>query len=216
MRPLTDTTPKCLLQAGGKPLIGWHLERLRAAGYGDIVINHAWLGEQIEARIGEGRAYGVRVRYSAEGTALETAGGIAKALALIDDRIFVVVNGDIFTDFDFAGLAAPTASMRSNGTLAHLVLVDNPPHNPRGDFGLKDDFVTLDDQPLYTFCGIGVYRRELFDCIEPGTRAALGPLLRQVIARGAVSGCKHDGYWLDVGTPQRLDQADRWAKEHGR
>lgn len=214
MRPLTDSTPKCLLLAGGKPLIAWHLEALRAAGCHRIVINHAWLGEQIEASIGDGARFGVRVRYSPEGTALETAGGIAKALALVDATSFMVVNGDIFTDFDFSALQSTLAEMAGAkaGTLAHLVLVSNPSHNPRGDFGLRDGRVNLDDAARLTYCGIGVYRRELFKDIVPGTRAALAPLLRVAIAQGRVSGHRHEGMWLDVGTPERLALADQIAK----
>ncbi len=218
MRPLTDHTPKCLLQAGGKSLVQWHVEHLSSAGYADIVINHAWLGEQIEASIGDGSRFGACIRYSAEGTALETAGGIAKALSLFRNRAFIVVNGDILTDYDFAQLASTSDAMQTSAEspLAHLVLVDNPAHNQKGDFALENDRVTVHSAPSHTFSGIGVYRRELFDAISPGTRAALGPLLKQCIARGQVTGRKYDGLWLDVGTPERLAQADRIAMERFR
>ncbi|MFN0313857.1 MAG: N-acetylmuramate alpha-1-phosphate uridylyltransferase MurU [Burkholderiales bacterium] len=212
MRPLTDRTPKCLLQAGGKPLIQWHIEALRAAGFGEIAINHAWLGGQIEAYLGGGERFGVRIRYSSEGTALETAGGIAKALSLLDGESFVVVNGDIFTDFDFASLLPKTAAPALPSTSAHLVLVSNPAHNAKGDFALEGERVLSTPAPPYTFSGIGVYRRSFFANIVPGTRAALGPLLKQAIARGEITGCKYDGLWLDVGTPERLAQADVLAR----
>lgn len=218
MRPLTDHTPKCLLEAGGKPLIEWHIAGLRHAGYEDIVINHAWLGEQIEQRIGDGRRLGVRIRYSAEGTALETAGGIAKALTLLREDVFTVVNGDIFTDFPFASLPRTVAALQapSLNTRAHLILVDNPDHHRNGDFALNGQQVTLQNGPLLTFSGIGVYHRALFDGIAAGTRAALGPLLKQVIARGEVTGARHAGLWLDVGTPERLAQADGIARASAR
>lgn len=214
MRPLTDHTPKCLLEAGGRPLIEWHIDALRKAGYEDIVINHAWLGDQIEARIGDGTRLGVRIRYSAEGTALETAGGIAKALVLLREEVFTVVNGDIFTDFDFSRLPRTGAALTALGSAvrAHLVLVDNPEHHPVGDFVLRDTLIGLDGTPRLTFSGIGVYHRRMFDAITPGTRAALGPLLKQVIARGEAHGIRHSGLWLDVGTPERLAQADRIAR----
>lgn len=213
MRPLTDHTPKCLLEAGGKSLIQWHIDALRAAGYEDIVINHAWLGEQIERRIGTGDGQGVRIRYSAEGSALETAGGIAKALPLLRDDVFTVVNGDIFTDFDFTRLSRPATLLAQahSSARAHLVLVSNPAHHLKGDFSLRGTDVTLEGSPTFTFSGIGVYHRRLFDNIVPGTRAALGPLLKQAIARNEVGGTFHDGLWLDVGTPERLALADGLA-----
>ena len=136
MRPLTDRMPKVLLEVGGKPLVQWHVEKLHSAGCERIVINHAWLGEQIEQRLGDGSRFGFRIVYSPEAQALETAGGIAKALPLIGDEPFVVVNGDVFTDFDFAGLLPRLRRLAADGLLAHLVLVDNPPHHPAGDFAL--------------------------------------------------------------------------------
>lgn len=202
MRPFTDHTPKPLLPVGGKPLLQWHVEALVAAGLCDIVINHAWLGVQIEAALGDGRHLGAVIRYSAEGdTALETGGGIFKALPLLGDAPFVVVNADIMTDYPFARLPANPAG------LAHLVLVPNPPHHPRGDFHLSHDQVTAEDEPRLTFSGIGVYHPDLFRGQQPG-RFPLAPLLRQAMAANRVSGELHAGRWVDVGTPERLTQAE--------
>ncbi len=211
MRPLTDATPKPLLKAGGKPLIEWHIERLAQAGFRELVINHAHLGTQIEAALGDGSRYGVSLRYSPEAEALETAGGIAQALPLLGDRPFVVVNGDIFCDYDFARLRPRLEHLAAAGPsalMAHLVLVDNPPHYPGGDFALAQGQVAAAGRHLLTFSGIGVYRPELFAGIAPGEKAKLAPLLRQQIAAGRVSGEHFPGYWLDVGTPQRLDELD--------
>lgn len=205
MRPLTDHTPKPLLPAGGKPLIVHHLERLAAAGLCDIVINHAHLGRQIEAALRDGGAFGVRIRYSPEGKALETGGGIFRALPLLGPDPFLVLNGDVWTDIDFAGLQlAP-------GDLAHLILVDNPPHHPVGDFALHDGRVLADGQdgaPRLTFSGVGVYHPGLFAGCTPGA-FPLAPLLRSAMARRLVSGSHHRGAWIDIGTPQRLAELDR-------
>lgn len=208
MRPLTDTTPKPLLEVGGKPLIVWHLERLARAGFHDIVINHAHLGEQIEARLGNGAQWGLSIEYSAEGTALETAGGIAHALDLLGPVPFLVVNGDTYTDIDFAGLrqALPSESQ------ALLVLVDNPPQHPAGDFVLRDGQVLSDGAPRLTFSGTAVYRPELFADVPRGQSAKLAPLLRGVIAAGKVSAVHHRGIWHDIGTPQRLHELDQQLK----
>lgn len=208
MRPLTDHTPKPLLQAGGKPLIVWHIERLVRAGITDLVINHAHLGDQIEQALGDGGRFGATIRYSNEGTALETAGGIAFALHLLGDQPFAVVNGDIWCDYDFSRLPALAAQMQRSRDAMHLVLVDNPEHHPNGDFGLHDSRVT-DTAPKLTFSGIGLYRPALFAGIQRGTKAPLAPLLREQIALGKVSGERHRGTWVDVGTPQRLDELDR-------
>ena len=203
MRPLTDRTPKPLLPVAGKPLIVWHLERLARAGLVRIVINLAYLGEHIEALLGDGEAWGLEIRYSSEPPgALETAGGIAQALPLLGDEPFLVVNGDIYCDFDFAGLPALGA-----GDLAHLVLVDNPAHHRQGDFALDSNRVANDGQRL-TFAGIGVYRPQLFAAIAAGERATLAPLLTQAIGAGRVSGQIHRGRWVDVGTPERLAALD--------
>lgn len=202
MRPLTDHTPKPLLPVAGKPLIVWHLERLARAGFRDIVINHAHLGDQVEALLGAGDAWGLRIRYSAEPEgALETAGGIANALPLLGDAPFLVVNGDIFCDWDF---------MRARGTdaLAHLVLVANPSHHPAGDFSLADGKVSAGGTATFTFSGIGIYRPELFAGIVRGQPAKLAPLLRGAIEAGQVRGEYHAGRWVDVGTPERLAALD--------
>jgi MurNAc alpha-1-phosphate uridylyltransferase len=215
MRPLTDHTPKPLLQAGGKPLIAWHIERLVRAGITDLVINHAHLGTQIEQVLGDGNRFGARIRYSDEGTALETAGGIAFALPLLGNEPFAVVNGDIYCDYDFSHLPALAERMQNSQDSIHLVLVDNPAHHPNGDFGLQEGRVlTLPPSPFslprsYTFSGIGVYRPSLFASITRGTKAPLAPLLREQIALGKASGEHHRGIWVDVGTPQRLDELDK-------
>lgn len=208
MRPLTDHTPKPLLQAGGKPLIVWHIERLVRAGVTELVINHAHLGRQIEQALGDGGRFGAAIRYSDEGTALETAGGIAFALHLFGDQPFAVVNGDVYCDYDFAHLKPRAAALANSADLAHLVLVNNPAHHPEGDFGLHDARVT-DVPPKLTFSGIGLYKPVLFAGIQRGTKAPLGPLLREQIARGKVGGEHHRGMWVDVGTPQRLDELDK-------
>jgi MurNAc alpha-1-phosphate uridylyltransferase len=214
MRPLTDHTPKPLLQAGGKPLIVWHIERLVQAGITELVINHAHLGVQIEQVLGDGSRYGARIRYSDEGTALETAGGIAYALHLLGEQPFAVVNGDIWCDYDFTQLPQRAAALAGSNDIAHLVLVDNPPQHPNGDFGLNENRVLAlppSSSPLpgsYTFSGIGLYKLELFAGIPRGHRAALAPLLREQIAAGRVSGEYHTGRWVDVGTPQRLAELD--------
>jgi MurNAc alpha-1-phosphate uridylyltransferase len=204
LRPLTDRTPKPLLAVGGKPLIVWHIERLVRAGLREIVINHAWLGEQIEAALGDGSAYGASVTYSPEPIALETAGGIAQALPALGKGPFVVVNGDIFTDFDFAALAGA----RLGATLAHLVLIDNPAHHPDGDFVLEGKRVSDAGAPRLTFSGIGLYQPALFDAVAPGTRAPLAPLLRAAMRRNLVTGSHYRGRWVDVGTAERLDALD--------
>ncbi|MDD5057032.1 MAG: nucleotidyltransferase family protein [Sideroxydans sp.] len=214
MRPLTDHTPKPLLQAGGKPLIVWHIERLVRAGITELVINHAHLGAQIEQALGDGSKFGASIHYSDEGIALETAGGIANALPLLGSDIFAVVNGDTFCDYDFARLPELAAQMQRNQDSAHLVLVDNPEHNLKGDFCLDQHRITPPpsipnpQSALLTFSGIGLYQPALFAHIPRGTKAPLAPLLREQIALGKVGGEHHHGIWIDVGTPQRLQQLD--------
>ena len=208
MRPLTYHLPKPLLQAGGKPLIVWHIERLVRAGITDLVINHAHLGAQIEKTLGGGSKFGATIKYSDEGTALETAGGIAFALSLLGNEPFAVVNGDIYCDYDFGNLPKLAAQMQRSQDIIHLVLVDNPEHHPAGDFGLQGMRVT-NTAPKFTFSGIGLYQPELFAHIARGTKAPLAPLLREQIALGKVSGEHHQGIWVDVGTPQRLDELDK-------
>lgn len=212
MRPLTDHTPKPLLQAGGKALIVWQIEKLVAAGFSRIVINHAHLGSQIEAALGRGEQFGASIHYSAETPpALETAGGIAKALPLLGDQPFAVVNGDVYCEFDYRGLAERIQQLDAHD-LGHLVLVDNPAHNPAGDFGLQQQRVAS-NEPRYTFSGLGVYRPALFAEVPPEQPAKLAPLLRQAIARQQLSGEYTATYWLDVGTPERLQQLDHYLKE---
>lgn len=201
MRPLTEHTPKPLLQVGGKALIEYHIESLIAAGIEEIVINHAWLGEQIEKTLGSGERFGINLRYSAEGNALETAGGIIRALPLLGD-IFIALNADIWTDYPLGELPD------SPEGLAHLVMVDNPPHHTQGDFALQDGRLNVEASPRLTFSGIGVYRAELFAGLTDGVRP-LGPLLRKAMQAGKVSGEHYHGQWMDVGTPERLAELDR-------
>lgn len=208
MRPLTDTVPKPLLEVGGRSLLARHVDALVAAGIRDIVINHAWLGERIEAALGDGSALGARIRYSPEATALETAGGVANALPLLGDAPFVVVNGDIFCDFDFRLAAGIAARMRATDLLAWCVLVANPPHHPEGDFGIDGDRLLEDGSERWTFAGIGVYAPALFAGIEPGAAAPLAPLLRAAARRDRAGATIHRGRWTDVGTPQRLARLD--------
>jgi len=198
MRPLTDHTPKPLLQVGGKPLIAWHLERLAQAGFKEVVINHAHLGAQIEAALGDGAQWSLHIEYSPEITALETAGGIANALPLLGGEPFLVVNGDVFTDMDFAQIRlAPEA-------LAHLVLIDNPPQHSQGDFVFEDGTIKADGVTKLTFSGVGIYHPELFAGIKRGEAAKLAPLLRQAIAENKASAEYFQGVWHDIGTPERL------------
>jgi N-acetyl-alpha-D-muramate 1-phosphate uridylyltransferase len=213
MRPLTDTCPKPLLQAGEKPLIVWQIERLAAAGVETIVINHAWLGEQIEAALGDGSRWGVQLRYSAETEALETAGGIAQALPLIEERgepaVFVAVSGDVFCDFDYGVLAAHAAGLAASDQPGmHLVMVPNPRFHPTGDFALNNGKLTLDGTPRYTFGNIGVYDTRMFRDLAPGTRRALTPYYRETIAARRASGELYEGRWENVGTPEQLKALD--------
>jgi len=208
MRPLTEHTPKPLLRVGGRCLIEYHLQALARAGIVEVVINHSWLGQQIVDYLGDGQRYGVQLQYSAEGDPpLETAGGIVQALPLLGEAPFVLVNGDIWTDYDFASLPAVPAG------LAHLVLVDNPPHHPRGDFALETDTLSIQGK-LLTYSGVGVYTAELFAGLEPGVRP-LAPLLRTAIERSQISGEHYHGQWWDIGTPERLQQLDRYLQETG-
>lgn len=214
MRPLTDTCPKPLLKVGSEPLIGWHLRRLKAAGIEEIVINHAWLGQQIEETLGNGAAYGVSIAYSAEGAqGLETAGGIATALPLLGEEPFLVINGDVLTDIDFTLASAQAAKLSAEQRLAYLWLVQNPAHNPKGDFVLQTDGVVLSTGAgeALTFSGMGVYHPALFHDTPPKQAAKLAPLLRAAMEAGKVQGVKHEGLWLDVGTVERLAEAERLA-----
>lgn len=201
MRPLTDHTPKPLLPVAGRPLIEHTIRQLVSAGFTDIVINHAHLGQQIEDTLGDGHQFGARLRYSPEGEqALETAGGIINALPLLGNDVFLVVNGDIATDFPYSELKNRKVD------LAHLILVDNPEHHAGGDFGLSDGgLVTEKNDQSFTFSGIGLYRPELFQGLSAGIRK-LGPLLREAIANQRVTGQKYSGFWMDIGTKERLEQ----------
>lgn len=203
MRPLTLTTPKPLVRAGGVPLIEYHLRALVRAGFKDIVINHAWLGQQIEDYLGDGSRFGVSIHFSPEGEPLETGGGIFRALPLLGDEAFLVVNGDIWTDYDFSALRRPLDG------LAHLVLVDNPEHHPGGDFLLADgqihDGGAAADK--LTYSGIAVLNPRLFEgCLDGAFK--LAPLLRKAMAEGQVSGEHLKGHWVDVGTHERLAQVE--------
>jgi MurNAc alpha-1-phosphate uridylyltransferase len=210
MRPLTDHTPKPLLPVAGKPLIAWHLERLAAAGFEQIVINHAHLGHMIEAALGNGEAWGVNIRYSAEGEgqALETGGGILRALPLLGDAPFLVLNGDVWSDIDMAGLGLHGAD------LAELVMVPNPAHHPDGDFALEHGRVRESGAEKLTFSGVGVYSPALFAGCQAGA-FPLAPLLRAAIRVDRVAGREHAGEWVDVGTPARLAWVERRVRGGG-
>lgn len=199
MRPLTDHTPKPLLPVAGKPIIEHTINQLILAGFNDIIINHAHLGQQIEDHLGNGQRYGASIHYSPEGSqGLETAGGIINALHFLGDEVFLVVNGDIATDFPFAELKSLSVD------LAHLVLVENPAHHPQGDFGLNNTGMVIENcTEKLTYSGIGLYRPELFGNIPAG-KSKLGPLLHQAIANRRVTGQRFAGFWMDIGTPERL------------
>ena len=198
MRPLTDTLPKPLVQVGGRALIEWHLQALARAGIREVVINLSWLAGKLQAALGDGRDFGVSISWSDEGPVpLETGGGIFRALPQLGPGPFLVVNADIWTDIDFGLLAlAPEAQ-------AHLVLIPNPAHHPRGDFGLEGDRVVLRESDRLTYSGVGVYRSEFFAGYTAG-RFPLLPLLNRAIAAGKVRGTVHRGQWCDVGTAERL------------
>ncbi len=202
LRPLTDHTPKPLLQVAGKPIIQHTIESLVKAGFSELVINLAYLGEQIESTLGDGSRFNAQLQYSYEGeTGLETAGGIIHALPLLGEGPFLVVNGDIVTDYPYQNLI--TRSIK----LAHLVLVPNPAHHQCGDFALCGDSVCSDGDPFYTFSGVGLYRAEMFFDREPG-RHPLAPILREAMMNTQVSGEIHEGFWMDMGTVERLRLAD--------
>lgn len=203
MRPLTDNTPKPLLKVGGKPLIEYHLDALSKAGFGRIIINHAHLGTQIETALGDGKRWGANIIYSPEPAgALETGGGIFNALPLLGTDNFIVVNGDIWSEYDYSILRCPVTS------LAHLVLIDNPTHNSTGDFSLMDGHAADTGEKRLTFAGIGAYRAELFATCNGGS-FSLTPLLRMAMAQNKVTAEHYGGRWVDVGTPQRLHTLDR-------
>ena len=206
LRPLTDTRPKPLLEAGGRTLIEWQVDALVRAGFADLVVNHAHLGSMIESTLGDGKRYGARIRYSPESPALETAGGIAKALALLEDRPFLVVAGDIHTDFDYASLHAPLESIACDFLThcAHWVLVDNPPWHARGDdMGIVDGRIVRGG-PRLTYASIGIYHPELFREIAPGTIQKLFPWAYRFADEGRVTGELYRGPWDNVGTAAQL------------
>ncbi len=200
MRPLTDHVPKPLLKVGGRCLIEYHLGALASAGIREIVINHAWLGAQIEQALGDGSHWGVEIRYSAEQEGLETGGGIFNALPLLGEQPFLVVNGDVWCNYPFHQLPVEPAA-----GLAHLVLVDSPPHHPEGDFVLQGGRVRLEGGPRLTYSGIAVCHPALFASCTPGI-FPLAPLLRSAITAEKVSGEHYRGRWVDVGTPERLHE----------
>jgi MurNAc alpha-1-phosphate uridylyltransferase len=210
MRPLSDTTPKPLLQAGGKPLIGWQIEALAKAGFRDIVVNAAHLQQKFVDALGDGRAYGVRLRWSFERTPLEVAGGIATALPLLPPGPALIVAGDVFTAFDYRSFRERAQAMARNATAAraHLVLVPNPPYHPDGDFALVDGRVALDGVPRQTYASIGVYDTALFRELPRGSPLKLLPYLERWIADGQVSGETFAGTWANVGSPADLAQLD--------
>lgn len=204
LRPLTLHTPKPLVRAAGVPLIEYHIRALAAAGFRELVINHAWLGQQIEDYLDDGAQFGVSIRYSPEGEPLETGGGIFRALPLLGDEPFLVVNGDIYCDYPFARL------QRLHDSLAHLVLVDNPAHHQGGDFSLQQGQVSesADAGKRLTYSGIAVLSPALFAECQPGA-FKLAPLLRQAMADNRVSGERFDGHWIDVGTHERLAEVEQ-------
>ena len=220
MRPLTDHTPKPLLQVGQHALIEWHLLKMAAAGITDIVINVAWLGERIQAHLQDGSRYGVSIRYSPEANALETAGGIKNALPLLGDEPFLIINGDVYTDWTPQLNSTIAASLTTQQVLAHVYLVDNPPHHPQGDFYYCPNSTLLLEAPpsvssqAYTYSGIGYYHPEFFHSVEQGSAAPLGPLLREHIHHQQVSACLHTGQWVDVGTPERLQALNQQLGEN--
>ena len=207
MRPLTDELPKPLLKVAGKMLIEYHLENLKAAHISEVVINHAWLGEKIEQALGDGSRYGLNIQYSPEVKALETAGGIINALPIVGNESFIVINGDIFCDYDISNLPSSISG------LAHLVLVNNPPHHPEGDFVLtKSGSVEQRGDSKQTFSGIGVYHPDLFKAYPDG-KLALGPVFRKAMDQHQVTGELFQGIWHDIGTPERLNELELYLSE---
>jgi MurNAc alpha-1-phosphate uridylyltransferase len=225
MRPLTDTCPKPLLKVRGRPLIVWHVLNLVRAGITEIVINHAYLGHMIEAALGDGAQFGASIAYSAEGTALETAGGIAKARHLLGDEPFVVISSDIYCPhFDFAQVRNTLEDSdvwgnpypRDKRDIAWLYMVKNPTYHPLGDFALNNFTLANEGEPTYTFGNIGIYRPEMFDRIEPGQHAMLVTLLREYAARDQIGGELYRGEWVNVGTPEELAQLNLPFSERNR
>ena len=209
LRPLTDRVPKPLLPAGGKPLIEWQVEKLAAAGFREIVVNHAHLGQQIEDALGDGARFGAHIRYSPESPALETAGGVAQALPLLGDAPFAVVSADIHTDFPYATLHARIEAMAGSGApLAHFVLVDNPPWHAAGDMGLAQGRITR-AKPWLTYGNIAVFHPAVFAAVERGTWLKLFPWMYRLVDEGRVTGERFDGAWDNVGNAGQLQALDR-------
>lgn len=212
MRPLTLYKPKPLLEVGGKPLIVWHIEKLKSIGVTEIIINSAWLADVLIGALGDGSQFGVNIRWTREDEGLETAGGIINALPLLGDQPFILVNGDVWTTFDFADLL----QVNLQDDLAHLILVENPTQHPKGDFTLKDNRVYTLDQDVegenLTFSGVSVIDPKMFDGLEQGKRP-LAPLLKEAMLNGQISAQKMQAAWVDVGTPERLTALDLQIRE---
>lgn len=216
MRPLTDACPKPLLKAGGKPLIVWHIERIVTAGIRDIVINTAWLGHMIEDALGDGSTWGARLHYSHETIALETAGGIAHARHLLGDAPFLLMNGDVFTDWDPRAAHAAAHALNASDADMWLLLVDNPAHHPQGDFSLDAAGRVHDGEAnALTYAGIAIYHPRMFDGLDPNAAAAMAPLMRREIAAGRAIGEHYQGQWADIGTVERLATLDASLKRLG-
>lgn len=213
MRPLTLHTPKPLLEVGGKPLIVWHIEKLQAVGVTEIVINTAWLGDKLVAALGDGSQFGVTILWSHEGEGLETAGGIINALPLLGDDPFILVNGDVWTTMNFSSLL----NVQLGDQQAHLVLVENPPQHLKGDFVLSNELAyTFEQEQMgeaLTYSGIAVLTPKMFSGLEQGKRP-LAPLLKQAMLQKQVSAEKMQAIWVDVGTPERLEQLDQQIKQN--
>lgn len=199
LRPITDNIPKPLVKVRGKPLIQHHIEALVSVGFTDLVINHAWHGEKIEQALGDGSQFGVSIQYSAEGTALETGGGIHRALPFLGQDPFLVVNGDVFTDYPFAQL------VNQPSKLVHLVLVPNPPQHPKGDFALEGNRLIREGEQMHTYSGIGVYSPDFFKDCKPG-KFSIAPMLYTAIDKEQITGEVYEGVWEDVGTIERLNK----------
>lgn len=208
MRPLTDHTPKPLLQVGGKPLIVWHLERLAAAGFNHVVINHAHLGTEIEAALGDGSQFNISILYSPEPEGpLETAGGVIKALPLLGREPFFVVSGDIYVECDYRGLASIGSQLAGN-TTAFMWMVDNPPWHAAGDFAICDGRLTLHGQTKLTYANIGVFSPAFFSGFEAGTKLPMSPLFKRAIATGSIRADRYTGMWDNIGNPEQLRALD--------
>jgi len=209
MRPLTDQIPKPLLEVAGKPLIAWHLEKLAKANFEEVIINHAYLGEMIEAYVGDGSRWNLKIAYSREGSPLETAGGIKKALPLIGGQPFLVINADIYTDFNFATIK----NRNLNDCKGHLVMVKNPKQHPDGDFFLQNNQIKLEGKERLTFSGIAIYQPKIFEDINIEPVAKLAPILKKLIGAKCISGEAYQGLWFDIGTPERLNEVNLFLKE---